>query len=208
MRIPRRSSTGAVAGRPLQPLPHRHEPRLDVALAAGDAGARRRVQQWPPQVFVDFHEMSVELELLLPAGREADQRQPAEGRRALAGRLRPRECRRVLEEGLGVLRRRALRPLLSRLRRLLARAARRGRHDLRDGGRRTRGSAIKREDGTILRLADRAQRHYTTGMATVRTAAQNREALLRYTHQAARAQIDAGKNTFLLARARRISRRW
>ena len=51
----------------------------------------------------------------------------------------------------------------------------------------------------MLRLADRAQRHYTTGMITVRTAAQNREALLRYTHAAARAQIDAGKNVFLLA---------
>jgi hypothetical protein len=70
-------------------------------------------------------------------------------------------------------------------------------YEMAGGGR--AGSAIKREDGTILRLSDRAQRHYTTGMATVRTAAQNREALLRYTHQAARAQIDAGKNTFLLA---------
>ena len=66
------------------------------------------------------------------------------------------------------------------------------------GGHRA-GSAYRREDGTVLRLADRAQRHYTTGMITVRTAAQNREALLRYTHAAARAQIDAGKNVFLLA---------
>jgi hypothetical protein len=69
-------------------------------------------------------------------------------------------------------------------------------YEMAGGGR--AGSAIRREDGTILRLADRAERHFTTGMATVRTAAQNREALLRYTHQAARAQIDSGKNTFLL----------
>lgn len=70
-------------------------------------------------------------------------------------------------------------------------------YEMAGGGR--AGSAILREDGTLLRLSDRAERHYTTGMATVRTAAQNREALLRYTYQAARTQIDGGKNTFLLA---------
>lgn len=70
-------------------------------------------------------------------------------------------------------------------------------YEMAGGGR--AGSAYKREDGTVLRLSDRAERHYTTGMATVQTAAQNREALLRYTHAAARAQIDAGKNVFLLA---------
>ncbi|MDQ3280756.1 MAG: zinc carboxypeptidase, partial [Acidobacteriota bacterium] len=63
------------------------------------------------------------------------------------------------------------------------------------------GTAVKREDETILTLADRALRHYTTGMTTVRTAAENREALLRYTHRAARTQIDAGKNTYLIAPA-------
>ena len=60
------------------------------------------------------------------------------------------------------------------------------------------GSAIEREDGTVLTLADRAQRHYTTAMITVRTAAQHRAELLRYTYDAARAQIDNGKNVFLL----------
>ncbi len=60
------------------------------------------------------------------------------------------------------------------------------------------GSAIERPDGTVLRLADRVQRHFTSGMTTVRTAAANREALLRYTHEAARAQIDGGKNTYLI----------
>jgi len=70
-------------------------------------------------------------------------------------------------------------------------------YEMAGGGR--AGSTIRREDGTILRLADRAERHYTTGMATVRTAAQNREALLRYTHQAARTQIESGKSTYLLA---------
>lgn len=60
------------------------------------------------------------------------------------------------------------------------------------------GAVVVREDGSTLSLADRIQRHYTTGMATLRTAAQHREQLLRYTHRAARTQIDAGKNTFLL----------
>jgi hypothetical protein len=70
-------------------------------------------------------------------------------------------------------------------------------YEVAGGGR--AGTAIERDDESILRLADRAQRHYTTAMATVRTAAQNREQLLRYTHQAARAQIENGKNTYLLA---------
>jgi len=69
-------------------------------------------------------------------------------------------------------------------------------YEVAGGGR--AGSAIERIDKTILTLADRVQRHYTTGVTTVRTAAQNRESLLRYTHQAARAQIDAGKHTFLI----------
>ena len=61
------------------------------------------------------------------------------------------------------------------------------------------GSVVKRADDTLLRLADRIQRHYTTAIMTVRTAAQNREQLLRYTHRAARTQIETGKNTFLIA---------
>jgi hypothetical protein len=48
------------------------------------------------------------------------------------------------------------------------------------------GSAIEREDGTLLTLADRATRHYTTGITTVRTAAQHRAELLRYTYDAER----------------------
>ena len=61
------------------------------------------------------------------------------------------------------------------------------------------GTAFEREDGTVLTLADRAQRHFTTGITTVRTAAQHRAELLRYTYDAARAQVDGGKSTFLIA---------
>lgn len=69
-------------------------------------------------------------------------------------------------------------------------------YEMAGGGR--AGSRVKREDGTVLSLADRALRHYTTGITTVRTAAEHRADLLRYTYDAARAQIDGGKNTFLI----------
>jgi hypothetical protein len=69
-------------------------------------------------------------------------------------------------------------------------------YEVAGGGR--AGSAIQREDGTVLTLADRALQHYTTGIATVRTAAQHRAELLRFTYDAARTQIESGRNTFLL----------
>ena len=70
-------------------------------------------------------------------------------------------------------------------------------YEMAGGGR--AGSAVEREDGAILTLADRAMRHFTTGITTVRTAAQHRAELLRYTYDAARTPIDAGKSTFLIA---------
>jgi hypothetical protein len=70
-------------------------------------------------------------------------------------------------------------------------------YEMAGGGR--AGSAIEREDRTVLTLADRAQRHFTTGTTTVRTAAQHRAELLRYTYDTARAQMDGGKSTFLIA---------
>jgi hypothetical protein len=60
------------------------------------------------------------------------------------------------------------------------------------------GVVIEREDGTLLTLRDRIDRHFTTGMATLRTASQNREPLLRYTYDAARKAVDSGKDVFLL----------
>lgn len=50
------------------------------------------------------------------------------------------------------------------------------------------GLAFERRDGTVLTLADRIARHLTTSLATVRTAAENREELLR---TFARARADA-----------------
>src|SRR6266511_752391 len=62
------------------------------------------------------------------------------------------------------------------------------------------GVAIQRDDKTTLTLADRIARHYTTALATVRTAAANREGLLKYTYAANRARFDSGKNAYLLMR--------
>ena len=69
-------------------------------------------------------------------------------------------------------------------------------YEVAGGGR--AGSAIEREDGTTLTLADRVDRHYTTSMATLRTAAANREGLLRYTYDTMRGYIDANRNTYLI----------
>jgi hypothetical protein len=155
--------------------------------------------QWPPQVFVDFHEMSANSSYFFPPDAKpinANLPKDVEHWLDLFGRANAVEFSKrgwaffvgerfdlfypgygdswpALHGAVGMT------------------------YEMAGGGR--AGSAIKREDGTVLRLSDRAQRHYTTGMVTVRTAAQNREALIRYTHQAARAQIDAGRNTFLLS---------
>ncbi len=60
------------------------------------------------------------------------------------------------------------------------------------------GTIVRREDDTDLTLAHRIDEHYTTGMTTLRTAAANREQLLRYTYDSARAQIEGGKSVYLV----------
>lgn len=69
-------------------------------------------------------------------------------------------------------------------------------YEVAGGGR--AGSSVTREDGTTYTLADRIARHATTGMATLRTASENREGLLRYTYDAMRSEAAAGTNTYLL----------
>jgi zinc carboxypeptidase len=62
------------------------------------------------------------------------------------------------------------------------------------------GSEVRREDDTVLRLGFRIDEHYTSGMTTLRTAAANREGLLRYFYETNRAQADGGRNTYLIPR--------
>jgi hypothetical protein len=57
------------------------------------------------------------------------------------------------------------------------------------------GSAYSRDDGTVLTLADRIARHYTTGISTVRTAAAHTEDLLRYTYDALHANVSSSQFT-------------
>lgn len=60
------------------------------------------------------------------------------------------------------------------------------------------GTAYARDDGTVLTLADRLQRHFTTGMTTVRTAATHSEDLVRYTYDALHGSLSSGTNVFLI----------
>ncbi len=69
-------------------------------------------------------------------------------------------------------------------------------YEVAGGGR--AGSAVRREDETVYTLGDRAARHATTGMATLRTASENREGLLLYTYDAMRKETASGQNTYLI----------
>jgi hypothetical protein len=60
------------------------------------------------------------------------------------------------------------------------------------------GLSVRRDDQSVLTLADRIERHFTTAVTTLRTAAQNREQLLRYTYAAARAPRGTAGSTFLI----------
>ncbi len=60
------------------------------------------------------------------------------------------------------------------------------------------GTSITRDDATVYTLADRIARHYTTAMATLRTASENREGLLQYTYEMMRKQVASGSNIYLL----------
>jgi len=60
------------------------------------------------------------------------------------------------------------------------------------------GRAVEREDGSILTLADRAERHFTSAMATLRTAAANRRQLLAHTLGVVSRQLDAPETSWLI----------
>ncbi len=60
------------------------------------------------------------------------------------------------------------------------------------------GRAIRRDDGTVLTLADRAERHFTAAMATLATAADSRDDLLLHTFEVFERQYRAPHRTYLL----------
>jgi hypothetical protein len=57
----------------------------------------------------------------------------------------------------------------------------------------TRGLAIRRSDGSVRTLYDGLEQQYTASLAMVRTAAENREGLLRDYYEAHRAAVEAGR---------------
>jgi len=69
-------------------------------------------------------------------------------------------------------------------------------YEMAGGGR--AGTIVRREDETVLTLADRAQKHFTTGMATVRTASERRRELLLHAFQTTRDAWDQARHTYLV----------
>ncbi|HUF18115.1 MAG TPA: M14 family zinc carboxypeptidase [Thermoanaerobaculia bacterium] len=69
-------------------------------------------------------------------------------------------------------------------------------YEMAGGGR--GGAAVLREDGTILTLADRSLRHFTTAMATLQTAAANRGELLMRTYDALAAHVRGSGVTWVI----------
>lgn len=68
------------------------------------------------------------------------------------------------------------------------------------------GLTVLREDGTTLTLADRIERHSAASMATLRTAAANREQLLLYTAAATRSAMEGMRPIFFISSANHNSR--
>ncbi|HEY6844512.1 MAG TPA: M14 metallopeptidase family protein, partial [Thermoanaerobaculia bacterium] len=60
------------------------------------------------------------------------------------------------------------------------------------------GSEFVRDDGTTLTLAHRIDEHYTTGMATLRSAADHASELVAYTNETLRSAAANGQNTYLI----------
>ncbi|HET7737449.1 MAG TPA: M14 family zinc carboxypeptidase, partial [Tepidiformaceae bacterium] len=155
--------------------------------------------RWNPQVFVDFHEMSHQSSYFFP---------PAA--RPINANIAPQVTRWLETFG------RANATQFSRRGWLFFVAERfdlfgpfygdswpslRGAigmtYEVAGGGR--AGTVVEREDGSTLSLADRIDRHFTSAVSTLRTAAEHREQLLLYTYKSVRAQIDGGKNSYLIA---------
>ena len=152
----------AVARRPLQPLPVRHEPRLVRADAARDARPRRAL----PRVLAARRRRPARdgrrVELLLRAAGRSDQPAHHEEPAEVVRRVRPRQRRDVRRARLRLLHPRGLRLVLSGLRRVLADLPGRHRHDLRAGvgaraalpARRRRGAVVPRRRPAPLHRRD------------------------------------------------------
>ena len=128
-----RRTRRAVAGRPLEPLPVRHEPRLVLAVAAGNARPDRRDAGLVPARRRRPARDGRRLELLLRAAGAPDQPARHAGADRVVRSVRAGERGEVRRARLRLLRARELRRVLSGLRRIVADLPRGDRHDLRAG---------------------------------------------------------------------------
>lgn len=69
-------------------------------------------------------------------------------------------------------------------------------YEMAGGGR--AGAAIRREDESVLTLEDRIERHFTTAMVTIRTAARNRSDLVLHAYRALKNQYERPAVTYLV----------
>ncbi len=154
--------------------------------------------KWNPQVFIDFHEMSHQSSYFFPpAAKPINANVPADATKWLDafGRANAAEFSRRGWPFFVGERFDLFGPFYAdswpSLRGAIGMT-----YEMAGGGR--AGSIVTREDGSTLSLADRINRHVASAMTTLRTAAENREQLLLYTHNSARSQVDRGSSAFLI----------
>ncbi|HEU4522939.1 MAG TPA: M14 family zinc carboxypeptidase, partial [Thermoanaerobaculia bacterium] len=163
--------------------------------------SRARVAEyrgWNPQVFVDFHEMSYQSSYFFPPDAKpinANLPREIEQWLELFGRANAEEFSRrgwpffvaerfdLFYPGYG--------DAWPSLHGAIGMT-----YEVAGGGR--GGVVVQREDESRLTLRDRIDQHFTTAMATLRTAAEHREALLLYTWSAMRVHLDGQRNSYLV----------
>ncbi|HEY5611481.1 MAG TPA: M14 family zinc carboxypeptidase [Thermoanaerobaculia bacterium] len=69
-------------------------------------------------------------------------------------------------------------------------------YEMAGGGR--AGRVVEKEDGTLLTLAERAEKHATTAMATIEAAVANRAELILHNYRALENHYNAAKTTYLI----------
>jgi hypothetical protein len=155
-------------------------------------------QRWNPQVLVDFHEMSAESNYFFPPDADPINTNIDPGTEKWLERFGQANAEVFAQQGWPFFVAESFDlfypgygdswPSL--------RGAIGMTYEMAGGGR--AGTIIKREDDSVLTLADRADRHFTTALVTVRTAAANRADLLLHSYRALRNQYERPPATFLV----------
>ena len=155
-------------------------------------------QRWNPQVVVDFHEMSAESNYFFPPGAEPINanidpatvewlerfgRANADAFSARGWPFFVAESYDLFYPGYG--------DSWPTLRGAIGMT-----YEMAGSGR--AGIALRREDESVLTLAERAERHFTTALVTVQTAANSRQDLIRHNYRVLRNQFDRPTVTYLV----------